>query len=84
MSTIEEIIAAQKAAEKTTAAEKAAAAAKTKSAQSAETKARTKKLTATEAEQALFLAASTAGSELLQALSQVRRGVITQVEANKK
>jgi len=84
MSTIEEIIAAQKAAEKTTAAEKAAAAAKTKSAQSSETKARTKKLTATEAEQALFLAASTAGSELLQALSQVRRGVITQVEANKK
>lgn len=84
MSTIEEIIAAQKASEESSSQAKKAAAEKQKAAQEAEAKKRGKQVAASDAEQALFLAASTAGSELLQALSQVRRGVISQSEANKK
>jgi hypothetical protein len=84
MSTIKEIIAAQKALEEQSDAAKKAAAKKNTAAQSAETKERGKKASASEAEQAVFLAASTAGSELLQAISQVRRGAISEREAENK
>jgi hypothetical protein len=84
MSTIKEIIAAQKAAEEQSDAAKKAAAKKSSAAQSVETKARGKKATASEAEQTIFLAASTAGSELLQAIGQVRRGAISEKEAENK
>jgi len=84
VSTIEEIIAAQKALEGQSDAAKKAAATKTAAARSAETKARGKRASESEAEQAVFLAASTAGSELLQAISQVRRGSISEREAENK
>jgi hypothetical protein len=84
MSTIKEIIAAQKTLEEQSDAAKKAAAKKNTAAQSAETKERGKKASASEAEQAVFLAASTAGSELLQAISQVRRGAISEREAENK
>lgn len=84
MSTIKEIIAAQKAAEEQSSSQKKATAQKVATAQAAETKSRGKQASASEAEQAVFLAASTAGSELLQALGQVRRGAISEKEAEKK
>jgi hypothetical protein len=84
MSTIKEIIAAQKAAEEQSSSQKKATAQKVATAQAAETKSRGKQASASEAEQVVFLAASTAGSELLQALGQVRRGAISEKEAEKK
>lgn len=84
MSTIEQIIAAQEAAQNKTEASKKASAASKSAAQTKATKERAKKTTASDVEQSAFVAASTAGSELLQALGDFKRGRITKQEADKK
>lgn len=84
MSTIEQIIEAQKAAQNKTEASKKASAASKSAAQTKATKERAKKTTAGDVEQSAFVAASNAGSELLQALGDFKRGRITKQEADKK
>lgn len=84
MSTIEQIIAAQQAAEKQTKAEKEAAAKAASAATKKATKERGKQVTAGDVEQSAFIAASTAGSELLQALAEYRRGAIDKNTADAK
>lgn len=84
MATIEDLLAAQEAAAKQTAAQKKITAQQTAAAQKAAAKEAGKKATASDAEQSAFLAASTAGSELLQALGDYKRGRISKQDADKK